>query len=104
MTPRSPTSARMAPLRVTHSSRPWWTSGWVKLWWQLMRCVSRPNPMKASTSAMARSIIWIRVGLGVVLGPQHVGHIGLELRGALDEPGQVGVLEAEHGVLGQTPG
>jgi hypothetical protein len=43
MTPRSPTSARMAPLRVTHSSRPWWTSCWVKLWWQLIRRVSVPD-------------------------------------------------------------
>ena len=43
---------------------------------------------------MARSIIWFAVGLGVVLGPQHVGDVGLELRRALDEPGQVGVLEA----------
>jgi len=44
------------------------------------------------------------VGLGVVLGPEHVGHVLLELRRALHEPGQVGVLEAEHGLLGQSAG
>ena len=42
------------------------------------------------------------VGHGVLLGPEHVGHVGVELRRALHEPGQVGILERAHGLLGQT--
>ena len=93
MTPRSPTSAWMAPLRVIHSSRPPCTSSWVKLWWQLMRRVSAPVPRKRRPRPGAVHHL-VPVGPGVVLGPQHVGDVGLELRRALDEPGQVGVLQA----------
>ncbi len=57
MTPRSPVRARMAPLRVTHMLRPWWCSRSVKLWWQLIRCVSSNGRSRNTDSSCSTASI-----------------------------------------------
>ncbi len=43
----------------------------------------------------------LTVAPGVALGPQHVRHVGVELRAALGQPGQVAVLEDLTLLLGE---
>ena len=42
----------------------------------------------------------LAVAPGVALGPQHVRHVGIELRAALRQPGEIAVLEDLSLVLG----
>ena len=76
----------------------------MKLWWQLVRSTSCPAPDEREERH--QSVVHHRrtIGHGVVLGPQHVSDVGLELRRALQEVSQVRVFELERLLLGLRPG
>ena len=94
---RSPTRARIAPLRVSHTFWPMWCSRSVKLWWQLMTSgVSTSRPRNDSTSASTQAHHGMARAHRILLGPQHVGDVLGELRGAFDEIGEVRVGQVDE--------
>ena len=93
--PRSPSPARIAPLRVIHSSVPW--------------CLAHGGVVVAVEAVTFKVVVPDRlaqglqqqlhhplaVAAGVVLRPPQVAQVGIELLGALLQPGEVGVLELD---------